>query len=114
MKTISKIAILLVIPALILLSSGMASAANPAAKCIREVLKEAVKYPDCLMKKGSVGDVVVVFTLSDEGKIQVKSVKTSCPELAEYVKEKLSNTSCSEVISPYNQHYMVTFKFRMT
>jgi hypothetical protein len=109
-----RILVVLMIISVFATSSVYAATPNPPAKCIREILKEAVKYPDFNPKMAGTGDVEVVFTLSDQGAVQVKSVKCACPLLAEYVKETLSKVCCSNVVSPYNQHYKVTFKFRLS
>ena len=87
---------------------------TPPAKSIREILIQNVPYPGYQAKNPANGEVEVVFTLSDEGKVQVKSIKGSSPYLENYVKEALSGICCTGVVSPYNQHYRVTFTFRMT
>jgi outer membrane biosynthesis protein TonB len=94
--------------------SVSASAAYPSTKCIRDILKESVKYPDRFINEASTGEVVVVFTITDDGRIDIKSVKSTSEELEKYVREQLASTCCKNVISPYNQHYRITFKFRLT
>ncbi len=116
MKKSSIIPILAVVLMISIFTTSTVYAAlpDPPAKCIREVLREAVNYPDFYPKHGGFGKVEVVFTLSDQGAIQIEDITATSDDLREYVKEVLSKTSCSKVISPYNQHYKVTFKFQVS
>lgn len=113
MKTMNviKMFITLIIIGVIAMSSGYA--AKPAAQTLHQKMVEAVNYPDFLLKSGT-GEVEIIFTLTADGKINIEKIIASNKDLAKYVKEKVTNVCCADVISPYNQHYKVKFRFTLT
>jgi hypothetical protein len=101
-----------------LFSISATYAASPAAVTamnLRQKFVQLVQYPETAVKSALVGEVEVVFTLNDDGSVNVKSITSSNDELAKYVKDKITETApCSECVSPFNQYYKVKFVFKLT
>ena len=114
MKTLHVIGMILTIFVLSAITFKASYAAKPAATCLRETLMENVHYPDAILKKSGTGNVMVTFTISDDGKIVVRNIRTDNEELASYVRKTLSNINCSNLFGNYNQHYRINFRFRLT
>ncbi len=97
--------------------SGISSyAANPAVASsdrIQKMIKEAVKYPEKAYKNSCCGTVDIVFTINDDGQINIKKMSTDNKEIADGVKDQLSKVCCKGIKSPYNQHYKVSFTFKL-
>ena len=106
-----RILALVVLTGLFILAQG-AYAVKPAVQNIREKMTESVKYPDFSFKTGY-GEVEIQFTLTPEGKIEIKKIKSTDAKLSEYVQEQVSKICCADVISPYQQHYKIKFRFRL-
>ena len=81
------------------------------AKQVKQVLEQTVKFPDCGLKKGGHGEAVVIFSIADDGKIEIDEVSASCKVLETYIKEQLTGLYFIDVIHPFNQHYKVKFTF---
>jgi hypothetical protein len=81
---------------------------------IQKIITESVKYPDFGYKKGLHGDVVITFTLSAEGTIELKKITSSCDELKDYVKTELGKITIKDVIHQLNQQYKLTLKFDLS
>jgi hypothetical protein len=81
------------------------------AKQVKQVLEQTVKFPDCGLKKGGHGEAVVIFSIADDGKIEIDGVSANCKELEKYIREQLTNLYFNDVIHPFNQHYKVKFTF---
>lgn len=80
-------------------------------KQIKQILEQTVKFPDCGIKKAGHGEAVVIFSISDDGKIEIDEISASCKELEVNISEQLSGLYFNGVIHPYDQHYRVKFKF---
>ena len=74
------------------------------------IIKEAVKYPDFTLSKEERGEISVIFSLTDEGKIKVEQVIAPSKRLEDYVKEQLSDVNAKDVLHFYNQQYSVKFR----
>jgi hypothetical protein len=81
------------------------------AKQVKQILEETVKFPGCSMKKVSHGEAVVMFSISDQGMIQIEGVSANCEALEKNIKEQLTGLYFAGVIHPYDQHYRVKFTF---
>ena len=99
--------------------SGSLFAGNPAEglaikyQPIRDKFEKTIKFPaNCTTNFHSNESAEVLFTLTDEGKVNVVSVDCQCPELAESVKKQLEAIYCKDVIHEYNQHFKVTIHFK--
>jgi outer membrane biosynthesis protein TonB len=97
--------------------SGLSSyAATPSvgpSDRIQKMIKESVKYPEKAYKNSCCGTVDVVFTINDDGQINIKKMSTDNKEIADGVKEQLSKVCCKGIKSPFNQHYKVSITFKL-
>lgn len=80
---------------------------------IQKIITESVKYPDFGYKKGLHGDVVITFTVSAEGTIELKKITSTSDELKDYVKSELTKITIN-VIHQLNQQYKMTLKFDLS
>ena len=116
MKTVKVIQTLLFASMFLLLTGFSSYAAKPSAapaEYIQKVIKENMKYPVQAIKNACTGTVDVTFKINDEGKIVIQKISTDSKEIADGVKEQLSNISYKNVKTPYNQYYKVTISFKL-
>jgi hypothetical protein len=89
--------------------SAMSSATE-----IQKIIIQSIKYPDFGFKEGLHGDLTITFTVSAEGKIELKNISSQSDKLRDYVKDQLTNITISDVIHHLNQQYKVKLKFNMS
>jgi hypothetical protein len=115
MKTIANFSRFILITLLFAIISATAiQAASPAAvsaKNIRQKFVEAVMNPDDNYNVPTSGEVEVVFTVTDEGTIDIKKLEGTNKEVSDFVKDRISNVPCKDFVHPYNQYYKVKFRF---
>ena len=118
MKTITVLSRWMIVFVAGIIMSSAAFAGNPAqapairSQKIQEKIAQTIKFPETSFAKEYSGESVeVTFILTDDGKIEVKSVSCDCKELADNIREQLTNVYCEGVIQPYNQHYKVKIRF---
>lgn len=114
MKTIKVtriIAITLLLGFISIFSSYAESPAAISAKNIRQKFVQAVMNADDKSDLPTSGEVEVLFTVSDEGTVEIKKLKSTSDEIATYVKEKIINIPCNDFSHPFNQYYKVKFIF---
>jgi hypothetical protein len=93
------------------MSTYASSPAAISAKNIRQKFVQAVMNPEDLTTVPTSGEVEVLFLLSDDGSIDIKKIKATSEEVADYVKRQISNVPCKDFVHPYNQYYKVKFRF---
>jgi hypothetical protein len=81
------------------------------AKQVKQVLEETIKFPGCSMKHMNHGEAVVVFSIKDNGMIEIDEITANCKTLEKNLRDQLSGLYFKDVIHPYNQHYRVKFTF---
>jgi len=114
MKTINVtriLAIALLLGFISIFSSYAASPAAISAKNIRQKFVQAVMNPEDQSNVPTSGEVEVLFTINDEGTVDIKKLKATNDEIATYVKDKISNVPCKDFVHPYNQYYKIKFRF---
>jgi hypothetical protein len=114
MKSIKTRRIMLIVLLAGILAVPGVQAASPAAmaaKNIRQKFVEVVRNPADLQNILVGGEVEVLFTVSEEGKIDIKRLEGSNKEIEDFVRDKISSIPCNEYIFPFNQHYKVKFRF---
>ena len=114
MKTINVTRIFVIALFVGLLSTFSSYASSPAAvsaKNIRQKFIQAVMNPEDKSEVPTSGEVEVLFTLTDEGTVEIKKLKSSNEEVATYVKEKITAVPCKDFTHPYNQYYKIKFRF---
>jgi hypothetical protein len=115
MKTINVTRILIIALLVGFISTFSTYASSPAAvsaKNIRQKFVQAVMNPEDKSELPTTGEVEVLFTLNDEGTVDIKKIKATNDELANYVKEKITSVPCKDFIHPYNQYYKIKFRFQ--
>jgi hypothetical protein len=115
MKTINVTRIIVIALLVGFISTFSTYAESPAAisaKNIRQIFVQAVQNPEDLVNISTSGEVEVLFTVNDDGNIDIKKIKATNEEIANYVKEKISNVSCKDYVQPDNQYYKVKFSFQ--
>jgi len=114
MKTINVTRIIVIALLVGFISTFSTYAESPAAisaKNIRQIFVQAVQNPEDLVNISTSGEVEVLFTVNDDGNIDIKKIKATNEEIANYVKEKISNVPCKDFVHPYNQYYKIKFQF---
>jgi hypothetical protein len=115
MKTINVTRVFLLTLLVGIISTFSTYAASPAAvsaKNIRDKFVEAVMNPDDQSTVPTSGEVEVLFTLNDEGTVDIKKIKGTNDEVTNYVKDKITNVPCKDFVHPYNQYYKIKFRFQ--
>ena len=114
MKTtnVTRIFIIAVLFGMIASFSGFASSpAAVSARNIRQKFVKAVMNPDDQTVVPASGTVEVLFTLTDEGSVEIKKIKGTNDDLEKYVTEKITSVPCKDFVHPYNQLYKIKFRF---
>ncbi len=116
MKTVKITRIILMVLLVGFISTLSTFAASPAAAAsarnIRQKFVEAVQNPDDLINAPTTGQVEVLFTVNDDGTLNIKKLESDNDEAANYVKEKITSLNYSDSGNPYNQYYKVKFRFQ--
>jgi hypothetical protein len=94
----------------------MVVASTPASECasmIWQKFKGKISYPEYAYKQAIQGDVTVIFTLSDNGKIIVKDIRATDIDLAKYIKDVISTVQCPELDNSNVYEFKVIFHFKL-
>jgi len=79
---------------------------------LNKLIKKSIKYPDfTLNDKEDGGEINVIFTLANDGKIKIEKVNAPTQRMEEYVTKELSDLSANYVIHSDNQKYSIKFRF---
>jgi hypothetical protein len=116
MKTSKVFGILAITAVFILMLTAGAFAGKPAmtpAQHVQKIIQETIKYPEQARKDCCQGSVDVIFTVDDDGKINIENTFSTNPEIEKYVKEQLATICCKGVKTPFNEHYKVTISFKL-
>lgn len=116
MKTIKLIPALFIVLMLLSISGNSSFGSNPvpgSSDSIHKMIKESIKYPEQAYEKGVTGSVAILFSIKEDGKIEIDELSTDDKEIAEGVKEQLSTVCCKGIKTPYDQHYWVTITFKL-
>jgi hypothetical protein len=115
MKTLKIIPVVTFTLMFIFITGFTSHASNPVmapAENLQKVIKETLKYPEQAIKNGYTGSVDVIFTVDEEGKINIKNTYADNPEIEKIVKEQLARVCCKGVKTPTNEHYKITITFK--
>lgn len=115
MKTINVTRILVIALLVGFISTFSAYAESPAAisaRNIRQKFVQAVQNPEDLSTIPASGEATVLFTVKDDGTVDIKKLEATNDEVANYVKDKISAVPCQDIMNLYNQYYKVKFTFR--
>jgi hypothetical protein len=113
-KMIGKAIIVMLMVVFSALSTSGAN--NPETTCAEKMWKkmsEQVKYPGFAVRDRLEGQVTIIYTVTEQGKILIKRVITDESRLAEYVRLTLSGLQCEEMIKVAGKDFKVQFHFRL-
>jgi outer membrane biosynthesis protein TonB len=113
MKTTNLITAFLLILFLGAIGITKASASGPEMKDICTVLKETVCYPPFAIREGIEGSVKVDFSKSDDGKIILKKVESTNPELKNSVTNQITGLDLKATNTEQFKTYQITFTFAL-
>jgi hypothetical protein len=116
MKTINLTRAIIIVLLAGFISSFSSYAASPAAAAsarnIRQKFIEAVQNPDDLIKAPTSGEVEILFTVNDDGTLNIKKMDATNDDAADYVTKKITNLNYGDSGHPFNQYYSVKFHFQ--
>ncbi len=99
-----------------LMQAGPLIAIEPTATCaekLKDKLKESVKYPHSGRELSLQGEVMVIFTVSGEGAVNVCHISGTSGDLVHYVKDLLPTIRCKELKDAAGKFFKVRFNFKL-
>ena len=81
-------------------------------KMIHKAINKSISYPALGSKLNLDGEVVLVFRISDGGKIDIRNISAENTDLSNYVKQQLSGITIKDMCSPSNQFYKLKINFQ--
>lgn len=115
MKTLNLTRVIVIALFVGFISTFSTYAESPAAisaKNIRQKFVQAVQNPEDISTMPTSGVVEVLFSITDDGNVEIQNIKGSNKEAMSYVKEKITNVPCKDFVHPYDQYYKVKFRFQ--
>ncbi|MEI7501312.1 MAG: hypothetical protein WCK84_12805 [Bacteroidota bacterium] len=116
MKTIKLISTLILVLMFISVSGISSFASEPAdgsSDNICKIIKESIKYPKHAVENGYTGSVDLIFTINEEGKLNIEKLSTDDKDISDNVKKQLSSVCLKAIKGSSNEHYAVTITFRL-
>jgi len=96
--------------------TGSVLASTPASECastLNQKLQGVIRYPEFATKQAIQGEVTVLFTVSDDGKIIVKDIRSTDYELGKYIRKVISRVTCPELDNAGVYDFKVIFHFKL-
>jgi hypothetical protein len=96
--------------------SVIVAASTPASECANTLwqkFQEKISYPEFAYKQAIQGDVVVIFTVSNDGRIIVKDIRATDVELGKYVRKVISTLQAPELDNADIYDFKVIFHFKL-
>ena len=93
-----------------------APASTPASECAATLWQKfqgKVKYPEYAYKQSIQGDVIVIFTVGDDGKIIVKDIRATDENLGKYIREVMTRMQAPELDDASVYDFKVVFHFKL-
>lgn len=94
-------------------SSFASDPVDGSSDSLQRIIKESLKYPDEAIRNCYTGKVDVVFTVNEEGQLNIKEIYSDNSDMAKCVKKQLSTICCKGIKTPYNKHYAVSIAFKL-
>ena len=91
-------------------------ASTPPSECATTIWQKfqgKISYPESVYKQSIQGDVTVIFTVSDDGKIIIKDIRSTDAELGKYIRDVMSTVQCPELDNAGIYDFKVTFHFKL-
>lgn len=106
---------LILIIAGVFISTGVI-ASTPASECaatLQQKFKGQIRYPEFAQKQSIQGEVTVLFTVSENGDIIVKDIRSTDVDLANYVRDVISTVRVPELDNAGVYDFKVKFNFKL-
>ena len=91
-------------------------ASTPASECLNTLNQKfqgRFSYLEQAYKQAIQGDVIVIFSVSDEGKIIIKDIRSTDAELGKYIREVMSTVQCPELNNASIYDFKIIFHFKL-
>jgi hypothetical protein len=95
-----------------LISLETVKAGTPVSKSIRQTIVESVAYPDEILGKTANETIILLFKLTDDGKIEIKQMTSGNDELSKYVTSKISKIRITDPQDLDNKYYKIKLTFQ--
>jgi outer membrane biosynthesis protein TonB len=115
MKAINMTRILFLIAGILIFSTATfaGKTAKAPARDIRTAIQETIQFPDLSYRDCCTGTVDVLFTVTAEGKINIKKIESENARIIEAVKSQLSKVICPDLNCPTYQRYSIQLTFKL-
>ncbi len=101
---------------MVIFMSRFAIAATPPSECASTLYQKfqgKLRYPEFEYNQAIQGEVTVIFTVSDNGTILVKDIRSTDSGLAKYIRDFMSTIKCPELDNAGIYDFKVTFHFKL-
>ncbi len=91
-------------------------ASTPPSECATTIWQKfqgKIRYPEFAYKQAIQGDVTVVFTVSDDGKIIIKDIRSTDTKLGKYIRDVMTTVQCPELENAGIYDFKVIFHFKL-
>jgi hypothetical protein len=102
--------------AFIVLSAISGFALNPAPTTVQQlqkVLDESIIYPSQAVKNCCTGSAVIIFTVSDDGKINIRKLYADSPNVEKMVRDQVATLNLKDLKVPSYQYYKIKISFKL-
>ncbi len=115
MKTINLTRALLFIAGILIFSTATfaGKTAKAPARDIRTAIQETIHFPDLSYRDCCTGTVDVIFTVTADGKLDIKKIDSENTRIIEAVKSQLSEVTCPGLNFPTYQRYSIQLTFKL-
>jgi hypothetical protein len=86
---------------------------NECATTIWQKFQGKIRYPEFAYKQAIQGEVTVIFSVSDDGKIIIKDIRSTDTELGKYIRDVISTIQCPELDNAGIYDFKVIFHFKL-
>jgi hypothetical protein len=83
------------------------------AQQLQKVISEGIKYPEQAVKNCCTGAVDVLFTVTEDGKINILKMNSENSHVEKMVKDQLSTICCKGVKVPTYESYKIRITFKL-
>jgi hypothetical protein len=83
------------------------------AQQLQKVIKDGLKYPEIAIKNCCTGSVDVIFTVSEDGKINIQKMNSENAHVEKMVKDQLSTICFKGVKVSSFEYYKIKITFKL-
>jgi hypothetical protein len=116
MKTKNILRYLLIMAIAGLFLSHPVVASTPASECSSTLWQKSqrtIRFPEYGYKQAIQGKGIVIFTVSNDGKILIKGLCSTYTELGKYIRNVISTAQCPELDNAGIYDFKVIFHFKL-